>query len=180
MIAKVLFLQLISNKIKTSCVLWFIGLFPRFFTVQVFEFWLVHCLKTLALVRPHSDCTLLFIYSYHQVFLRRSLKRSLQWRSEEDSKLFTVHRTENRDPEKSHQQLKGEREVHQRVLFWAGGEATAWVSYLKSLFNLCESLNLLYRAPNECPQLLFHVQVLIWSRRNGSNTIIKQSSALMF
>ena len=34
--------------------------------------------------------------------------------------------------------------MHQRVLFWEGGEATARVSYLKSLFNLCESLNVFF------------------------------------
>ena len=34
--------------------------------------------------------------------------------------------------------------MHQRVLCWAGGEATAWVSYLKSLLNLCESLKVFF------------------------------------
>lgn len=119
--------------------LWLIGLFPRFL-----QFKFLRVLIGSWLIWRHSDCTLLFIHSYHQVFLRRSRKRSLQWRSEEDSKLFTAHRIENRDPEKPHQQLKGEREVHQRVLCWAGGEATAWVSYLKSLFKLCESLKVFF------------------------------------
>lgn len=34
--------------------------------------------------------------------------------------------------------------MHQRVLYWAGGEATAQVSYLKSLLNLCKGLNVVF------------------------------------
>ena len=34
--------------------------------------------------------------------------------------------------------------MRQRVLYWAGGEATARVSYLKSLLSLYKSLNVFF------------------------------------